>query len=426
MAEQALGAWRQDDEGLLERYQAVRARSMALCEPLAVEDMVIQAMADTSPPKWHLAHTSWFFETFLLKPHLPGYQEFHPGFAFLFNSYYEQVGPFFPRPQRGLLSRPTVAEVLAYRQHVDEAMARLLTRVEPARLAELQGVLLVGLNHEQQHQELLLMDVKYNLSINPLYPAYTQAPPPSPRAALQEGLNSSISHPGGVCVIGDDGLAGFAYDNEGPRHKVLLEPFRLARRLVTCGEYLAFIEAGGYRDPTLWMSDGWAHVQRHGWTAPLYWVQSAEGWQVFTLHGLRPLDLQAPVGHLSWYEADALARFAGQRLPTEAEWEVAVVAGNARQELAATHSEYFEPHAGGMQFFGALWQWTASPYVPYPRYRPVAGALGEYNGKFMAGQMVLRGSACITPPAHARATYRNFFPPQARWMYGGVRLAQDA
>lgn len=423
MAEHVMEAWRQDDGCLLERYRAVRQRSTALCEPLAVEDMVIQAMADTSPPKWHLAHTSWFFETFLLKPNLQGYQDFHPDFAFLFNSYYEQVGPFFPRPQRGLLSRPTVAEVLAYRLHVDEAMTRLLTQAEPARLAEMQPVLLVGLHHEQQHQELLLMDVKYNLSINPLYPAYADAPLPLPRAAPQMGY---VSHPGGICAIGDDGRNGFAFDNEGPRHKVLVEPFRLANGLVTCGEYLAFIEAGGYRDPALWMSDGWAHVQRHGWTAPLYWVQSAEGWQVFTLHGLRPFDLQAPVGHLSWYEADAFARFAGQRLPTEAEWEVAAAAGNAPLGLTTIHPEHLEPQAGGRQFFGALWQWTASPYVPYPRYRPVAGALGEYNGKFMAGQMVLRGSACITPSGHARLTYRNFFPPQARWMYGGVRLAQDA
>ena len=423
MTEHTARAAAQTNSCLLEQYQAVRSRSMALCEPLAVEDMVIQATVEVSPPKWHLAHTSWFFETFLLKPHLPGYQDFHPDFAFLFNSYYEQAGPFFPRSQRGLLSRPTVAEVVAYRHHVDTAMAQLLTQASAARLAELQPVVLVGLHHEQQHQELLLMDVKYNFAINPLRPVYAKPMATPGYAALQQGY---ASYEGGLFTMGNDGHDCFAYDNEGPPHRVLLEPFRLARGLVTCGEYLEFIEAGGYRDPTLWMSDGWAAVQCYGWRAPLYWEQCAAGWQVFTLHGMRAVDPQAPVAHLSWYEADAYARFSGCRLPTEAEWELAATAGHeARQELAETEAERLEPPVGGARFFGALWQWTASPYRPYPRYRPVAGALGEYNGKFMVGQMVLRGSACVTPPGHARVSYRNFFPPEARWLYGGVRLAMD-
>jgi ergothioneine biosynthesis protein EgtB len=382
-----------------ERYGAVRDRTELLAAPLSAEDQTVQSMADVSPTKWHRAHTSWFFETFLLAPWLPGYRPFAPAYATLFNSYYETVGPRHPRAERGLLSRPGIAEIAAYRAHVDAAMERLIATLAAASWPALAPLVELGLNHEEQHQELLLMDIKHVLSRNPVLPAYRAAPLTGPRPASALGW---AEFAGGLRQIGHDG-AGFAFDNEGPRHKVWLEPFRLATRPVCNGEYLAFIAADGYRRPEFWLSDGWTLVQQDGWTAPLYW----QGERVFTLAGERPLDPAEPVCHVSFYEADAFARWSGKRLPTEAEWEVAAVEAGA-------------PAAG------EVWEWTASPYVAYPGFRPPAGAIGEYNGKFMSNQMVLRGGAAITPEGHARATYRNFFPPAARWCFGGIRLAEDA
>lgn len=385
----------------LSDYARVRARTEALARPLSAEDQQVQSMADVSPTKWHLAHTTWFFETFLLIPHLDGYEPFDPAFGYLFNSYYEAVGERHPRPERGLLSRPSLDEVMAWRSHVDEAMARLLAGAAGAGLAEL---LELGLNHEEQHQELILADIKHVLSVNPLAPAYDEAGP-APRAL--GGGCEWLDFPGGLVEIGHAG-AGFAFDNEGPRHKVWLEPYRLADRLVTNGEWAAFIDDGGYERAEFWLSDGWALSQAEGWRAPLYWRGEPGGWREFTLAGEHALQADAPVCHVSLYEADAFARWAGKRLPTEAEWEAA--SSDPRLK----------------QMFDEVWQWTASPYVAYPRYRPARGALGEYNGKFMSGQMVLRGSAAITPPGHSRPTYRNFYPPSARWCMGGVRLADDA
>jgi ergothioneine biosynthesis protein EgtB len=399
------------------RYKAVRDRSLQLAAPLSPEDQLVQSMPDVSPTKWHLAHTTWFFETFLLKPRLAGYRVFDQAYDFLFNSYYEAVGPRHARAERGLISRPGSEEVRAYRAHVDEAMARLLESgaADVAELTEL------GLHHEQQHQELLLMDIKHVLSCNPLRPAYA---PAGPEAGAASPLGW-IDLPGGLHEIGRQG-AGFAFDNEGPRHRVFLESFRLADRLTSCGEYLEFVEDGGYDRPELWLSDGWAATKAHGWRAPLYWSRAEDGWSVFTLQGPRPLQPAEPVCNLSHYEADAYARWAGKRLPTEAEWEVAAASAAVAEAGEALHPRPAGTGPGLRQMLGELWQWTASAYLPYPRYRPAAGAIGEYNGKFMSGQMVLRGSACITPAGHARISYRNFFPPAARWAFTGLRLADDA
>jgi ergothioneine biosynthesis protein EgtB len=366
----------------------------------------------------------------VLAPHVPGYRVHDPRFGFLFNSYYNQIGAFHARSKRGLLSRPTTAEVLAYRAHVDRHVLTLLDEAAPAVVAQALPLIELGLHHEQQHQELLLMDVKYNLHCNPLLPAYRDdlaAPPAAASAPVAQFLPQA----GGVVEIGHDG-DGFAFDNESPRHRVLLEPHRVADQLVTCGEYAEFIRAGGYRTPELWLSDGWATVQAQGWQAPLYWHADGGDWLVFTLGGQRALEPAAPVSHLSFYEADAFARFAGRRLPTEFEWEAAVARAGADPStgnfLDGAPVEPTAPPTGGglKQLFGDVWEWTASAYLPYPRYRPAAGAVGEYNGKFMSGQMVLRGGSCLTPRGHARATYRNFFPPDARWACAGLRLADDA
>ena len=390
-----------DREPWLARFQAVRAHSLALAAPLSAEDQQIQSMPDVSPTKWHLAHVTWFFETFLLQPNLEGYEPFDPVFGYLFNSYYEAVGERHPRPQRGLLSRPPLAHVLAYRAHVDAAMARLIAETGVRPWSALAPLVELGLHHEQQHQELMLMDIKHVFWTNPLLPAYAPAAPATPaKARPLEWLDFD----GGLVEIGHEG-PGFAFDNEGPRHKVWIEPYRLASRLATCGEYLAFIEDGGYRRPELWLSDGWAAVGREGWAGPLYWRDGDDGREVFTLEGVKALDPAEPVSHLSHYEADAFARWSGARLPTEAEWEAA------------------SSTAPGC---GELWEWTMSPYVAYPRFRPPEGAVGEYNGKFMSGQMVLRGGCAATPEGHIRPTYRNFFPPAARWAFSGVRLAADA
>ena len=389
----------------LARYDEVRGNTLTLSAPLSAEDQQIQSMPDVSPTKWHLAHMSWFFETFLLTPHALGYQPFDPDFGYLFNSYYEAVGSRWPRPSRGLLSRPSLDEVRSYRRYVDEAMARLIEAASEEVFAKIAPLLELGLNHEQQHQELILMDILHVLSLNPLAPAYDKgwAKP----GALPAALGWSAIE-GGLVKIGHRG-ADFAFDNETPRHKVWLEPFAIANRPATCGEYLAFIQDGGYRRAEFWLSDGWAAVQREGWTAPLYWRETQDdgSWHEFGLSGLRPLDADKPVRNLSHYEADAFARWSGKRLPTEAEWETA----EAQGRLGHT---------------GLVWEWTGSPYAPYPGYRPPPGAVGEYNGKFMSGQMVLRGGCFATPDDHIRSTYRNFFPPGARWAFSGIRLADDA
>jgi len=384
---------------LLDAFRAVRAHSDALAAPLSPEDAQAQSMPDASPTKWHLAHTSWFFETFLLGPHMPGYETPDPSYRVLYNSYYEGVGAKHPRAERGLVTRPGLDGVRTYRRHVDRAMERLLAEGNaPADLVVL------GLNHEQQHQELILMDMLHLLSRNPLDPAYADDAP----AAWVAGDDAAwIEHPAGLRMIGHEG-AGFAFDNEGPRHRAWLDGFAIADRMVTCGEYLRFVEDGGYARPDGWLSDGWATVRAEGWEAPLYWRRDADGWTTFGLNGRRPLDPDAPVLQLSYYEADAYARWAGARLPTEAEWEVAAGDGRMRQ------------------LYDAGWQWTASPYTPYPGFQAAAGAVGEYNGKFMVNQQVLRGGSFATPAGHSRATYRNFFPPHARWMFGGLRLARDA
>ncbi len=408
---------------LADHYRAVRRATEALCEPLAIEDYVIQSMPDASPVKWHLAHTTWFFETFVLAPHRAGYRAFHPEFAVLFNSYYNAVGPRWPRPQRGLLSRPTVAEVFRYRAYVDEQMAALLEPSTADVLSRVADTLVLGLHHEQQHQELLLTDLKHALSANPLQPVYRDAP-------VLDGQPPALhwhSFPARVVRIGHNG-DGFAFDNESPRHRVFLEAFQLANRLVSNGEYQAFMQDSGYERPELWLSDGWAARQTHGWTAPLYWGGDGDAGVAMTLTGRRPIHPDEPVCHVSYYEADAFARWAGARLPTEAEWETA--AGPIAGHFA--HSGHYHPSAAAaaddcgpiFQLYGDVWQWTASPYVAYPGYVPTAGALGEYNGKFMCNQLVLRGASCVTPRSHARRSYRNFFPPEARWQFSGIRLAR--
>jgi ergothioneine biosynthesis protein EgtB len=415
-----------DREALAAQFQAVRGQTERLCQPLERDDYVIQSMPEASPVKWHLAHTSWFFETFILSAQLANFRAFHPEFAFLFNSYYEAVGPRWPRSQRGMLSRPTVDEVYRYRAHVDREVTRFIESAPMAVLGRVGAALVLGLNHEQQHQELILTDLKHAWGSNPLHPAYRPAVADD---AAPPAL-AWVDVPAGLAEIGHAGEA-FAFDNESPRHRVLMHGARLANRLVTNGEYLEFMADGGYDRPELWLSDGWASRQAHDWTAPLYWEQRDGGWWVGTLAGLRMLDHREPVCHVSYYEADAYARWAGARLPTEAEWEVAA----ARMPLAGhfLESGRFHPavtpaaddRGALQQLYGDVWQWTASPYVGYPGYQPVAGALGEYNGKFMCNQFVLRGASCATPRSHARATYRNFFPPDARWQFTGIRLARE-
>jgi ergothioneine biosynthesis protein EgtB len=382
-------------------------------------------MPDASPVKWHLAHTSWFFETFLLVPHLPGYEVFHPSFCYLFNSYYNAVGPRIPRPERGLITRPGLDEAHAYRAAVDAAVGRYLESVDEVPSADVAAVIDLGLNHEQQHQELILTDVKHALAKNPLRPAYRADAAPVVDVAVPPLGWLDVS--AGLVEVGHDG-AGFAFDNEGPRHRVYLGGFAIGSRSVTNGEFIAFIEDGGYSRPELWLSDGWNHAAAHDWEAPLYWERADGSWWTMTLGGFRPVSLCEPVCHVSYYEADAYARWAGFRLPTEAEWEVAARATEPNGTFL--ESERFHPQSaqGGMglaKWFGDVWEWTQSPYMAYPGMRPEAGALGEYNAKFMCNQMVLRGGSCATPRSHIRATYRNFFPPEARWQFSGIRLARS-
>jgi len=399
---------------LLDRFRRVRHQTEALAEPLSPEDQTIQSMPDASPTKWHLAHTTWFFETFLLKPQLPTYRPFDPAYEYLFNSYYEAVGPRHPRPQRGMITRPNVEEILAYRRHVTDAMAGLIesNRANSTELIEL------GLHHEQQHQELILMDIKHALSLNPLFPAYAPERMPT-TTGMPLGW---IDFEGGLIETGHAG-DGFAFDNEGPRHRSWVDPFALATRLVTCGEYQAFIDDGGYRRPEFWLSAGWDIVRQRDWQAPLYWHESG----IFTLGGLRPRRAEEPVCHVSFYESAAYAKWAGKRLPREEEWELA--AADVKLEGNMLDDQHLHPAPadgeGLVQMIGDVWEWTASPYVAYAGFREPPGAIGEYNGKFMANQMVLRGGCAATPRDHIRATYRNFFPPDARWMFGGIRLAED-
>jgi ergothioneine biosynthesis protein EgtB len=415
---------------LTEHYHLVRQWSERLCQPLQAEDYVVQSMPDASPPKWHLAHTTWFFETFLLQPHLPGYQVFNPQYGFLFNSYYEALGARHPRPQRGLLTRPSVEEIYQYRAHVDAAMVEFLQQVEGSQKTEWVDLVTLGLHHEQQHQELLLTDLKYTFSCNPLRPAYRVDLPTEEQSAIATATNRLewLDYAGGLHTIGHQDET-FAFDNESPQHQVYVEDFYLAGRLVTNGEYLEFMEAGGYQNPEYWLSEGWTTLQQEQWQAPLYWEKIEGSWWSFTLGGMRPINLQEPVCHVSLFEADAFARWTGKRLPTEAEWEIAAAQVPIRGNLLEQGYLHPMPAMGKTrpdQIFGDVWEWTQSAYLPYPGFRTAAGAVGEYNGKFMCNQMVLRGGSCVTPPHHIRSTYRNFFPTSARWQFSGIRLAQDS
>jgi ergothioneine biosynthesis protein EgtB len=407
------------------QYTAVRQQTDALAAPLSAEDQMVQSCPEASPVKWHLAHTSWFFETFILTPHLSGYRTLDPRFRDLFNSYYNAVGQQPEKSLRNTFSRPGLEDVRQYRAHVNEHMLKL---VSPGISEELRKLVVLGLNHEQQHQELIVTDIKHAFFVNPLRPAY-QAAPEAASAMAAPPQNPQL-YPEGLYQIGAESEA-FYFDNEASRHKYFLRPFRFAARLATCGDYLSFIDDGGYSRPELWLSDGWKAVQTHRWNAPLYWEQLHGEWFQFTCSGTRKVEEAEPVCHVSYYEADAFARWAGARLPTEFEWEAAAaplpVEGNLLENgkfhpaAAPSSGENGRP----AQMFGDGWEWTASAYLPYPGYRPAAGALGEYNGKFMSGQMVLRGGSCATPRSHIRATYRNFFPPETRWQFSGIRLADD-
>lgn len=413
-----------DEHALILRFAATRRLSDQLSMVLTAEDQTVQSMPDVSPTKWHRAHTSWFYETFLLVPFFEGYEVFHPDFAYLFNSYYVGLGERYPRPQRGLITRPGIIEVGDYRRHVDTQMGTMLAGGVDTAVA---GLLDLGVHHEQQHQELLLMDIKHVLSQNPMRPVYLPLTLPGPESTLP---TTWTSHPGGSVEIGHPG-DGFGFDNEFPRHLVHLEPFALADRTVSCGEWLDFIDDNGYRRPELWLSDGWATVEDEGWEAPLYWSHLDGTWSEFTLAGEVPVDPSRPVCHISYYEADAYARWAGHRLPTEAEWE-AVSTVRASEDTTPPHLLdtlvlHPSPTAGASSSpYGDVWQWTSSAYGAYPGFAPEPGAVGEYNGKFMVNQFVLRGGSCVTPADHIRPTYRNFFPPSARWAFSGLRLARNA
>ena len=404
-------------------YESVRQSSALLCQGLSDADATVQSMPDASPTKWHLAHTSWFFEAMLLGPYLPGYPVFDDSFNFLFNSYYEAIGARHPRPQRGMITRPSLERIMAYRRHVDLWVNRLLETRPPARALEL---LELGCHHEQQHQELLLTDILHLFSLNPLQPAFKSPAPPQ-----AEGVTAKIAYKpivGGIVKIGHNG-GGFAFDCEGPCHRVFLEPFQLADRLVTNGEWVEFISDRGYLEPRLWLSEGWAKVRTEAWSMPLYWQKRDDEFWTMTLHGPQKLDLAAPVVHISYFEADAFATWAGRRLPTEAEWEHAARGLPQRGNFA--DSGHLQPTPASLsgddlrQMFGDVWEWTRSPFSPYPRFRAAEGAVGEYNGKFMSGQFVLRGGSCVTPAGHIRSSYRNFFPGDARWQFSGLRLAED-
>jgi ergothioneine biosynthesis protein EgtB len=413
---------------LIEQFRQVRDFSTRLCRSLEPEDYVVQSMPDVSPTKWHLAHTSWFFETFVVKVWMPRYRSEVPQYAYLFNSYYNAAGDMHRRDLRGLISRPTVAETYRFRESIDQCVIQLLDEADDALLAEIEPVLTLGLHHEQQHQELLVTDIKHVFSQNPLYPVF------QPMAAASEAGRIAPQHfiefDEATIMIGHDG-AEFSYDNEGPRHRALVPAFSLSNRLVTNGEYLAFMEAAGYTRPEFWLSLGWTTVNEQHWQAPLYWVERDGAWWNFTLSGFRPVDEAEPVTHLSYFEADAYANWDGARLPTEFEWEHAAASAPIEGNFVDAQRFHPAPDTGATgestlrQMFGDVWEWTRSAYLPYPGYRAVAGALGEYNGKFMCNQMVLRGGSCATSHSHIRPTYRNFFQPEKRWQFTGIRLARD-
>lgn len=412
---------------LIERYQSVRRFTEQLCEPLTTEDYIIQSMPDVSPTKWHIAHTSWFFETFILSEAYPEYRSPNPQYGYLFNSYYVAAGQRHCRPKRGLLSRPTVQEVYDYRAYVDQHMLALFDGLDEAALQRWAPIVEVGLHHEQQHQELMLTDLKHNLSINPLRPAYHDLEDDT--FHINAPALRWITFPEGVHSIGHDGNS-FSYDNESPRHRVFVEPFELASRLITNGEYLNFIADGGYQRPELWLSMGWNMVQQEGWDSPLYWERYNDGWWTMTLAGMQPINEAAPVCHINYYEADAFARWSGARLPTEAEWEIAAAQVPIRGNFVETGQLHPVPLVDEetdkalSQMFGDVWEWTQSHYSPYPGYQPAPGAIGEYNGKFMANQFVLRGGSCVTSVEHIRPTYRNFLHADASWQFSGIRLAK--
>jgi len=416
---------------LAKNYTEVRNFTEQLCKPLVTEDYVIQSMPDVSPMKWHIAHTSWFFETFVLSKVNTNYESPHPQYSYLFNSYYVQAGKRHARPERGLLSRPTVEEVYRYRHHVDENILEFLDHAEEAQMEKVGSVIEIGIHHEQQHQELMLTDIKHVFSVNPLRPAYIIEKSTKNSGVFADSEIKWVPFPEGVYTIGYDG-DGFAYDNELPIHREFLEPFQIASRLVTNREYLEFMEDGGYERSELWLSDGWSAVESNNWKLPLYCEGQNGRWWNFTLSGMRELNPDEPVCHISYYEADAYARWAGARLPTETEWEIAAsklpIVGNFADD-GVYHPQALsgETSDGGIeQMFGDVWEWTRSSYSPYPGFKTLEGALGEYNGKFMSGQMVLRGGSCATSRSHMRKTYRNFFPPSARWQFMGIRLAKDA
>ncbi|RDX37493.1 ergothioneine biosynthesis protein EgtB [Kangiella sp. HD9-110m-PIT-SAG07] len=420
-------------EVITKHFESIRKLTEDLCQGLDVEDYNLQAMADTSPVKWHLAHTSWFFETIILKRFESDFEPFHEQFEYLFNSYYNAIGEQFLRPNRHLLSRPTVAEVFEYRRNINERMVELLSSAEGNPKTDILPLTVLGINHEQQHQELLLTDLKYNFYQNPLMPSYRHAETDPPENSVNDLKQRWITFDSGVCTIGkalSDGVAEkFGFDNESPQHKHYLQGFQMCSCLITNAEYIDFIEQGGYQRSELWLSDGWAVKNEHGWKAPLYWFKKDDAWYHYTLDGVKKVQDSEPVAHVSYYEADAFAAWKGARLPTEQEWErVAAEQLVSGSFLQAEHLKPIAPKTGDAvvkQVFGELWQWTSSSYSPYPGYRPLAGAVGEYNGKFMINQYVLRGGSCVSSQGHIRATYRNFFYPDARWQFSGIRLAKD-
>ena len=416
----------EDRNILIDKYKSVRDFFNTLCEPLKTEDYVIQSMPDVSPTRWHLAHTSWFFEAFVLNKAIKHYKSLHPQYNFLFNSYYVQIGERFTRALRGMLSRPTVEEIYTYRNYVDKNILGFLESCTEKELGEFGPIIEIGIHHEQQHQELMLTDIKHVFSINPLYPVYIDKYPPV--GSYTPNLTFK-SFKEGIYETGHEGK-DFGYDNEFPRHKQYLKSFGIAKRLITNSEYLDFIDDGGYKKPEIWLSDGYATAEKENWQAPMYWEKKDGDWWNFKLTGFHKVDLNEPVCHISYYEADAFARWAGYRMPTEAEWETA--ADELPVEGNFVENEYYHPvivpeddEMGLKQMYGDVWEWTMSPYIPYPGYKTLPGALGEYNGKFMSNQMVLRGGSCATSVTHIRKTYRNFFYPQTRWQFMGLRLAKD-